>query len=219
MAREHTANREQSQAVEQRRGTGMSRRESQTATLPAMLAPFRLMDSLINQIFGSDSPLRTLESFYPQVDMVQQGGKLVIRADLPGVDIDDVRVIMTDDAIILEGEREDEREQEDTRMYRYERTYGHFRREVPLPEGVSAENVNATFRNGVLEITLEMPEASQGQREIPIQKEQATGESGQSSQPTPWARPGKQGTQRQQSGESGQTGKQGKSKQPEEKAA
>ena len=70
-----------------------------------------------------------------------------------------------------------------------------------------------------LEITLEMPEAAQGQREIPIQKEQATGESGQSSQPTPSGQTREQGTQRQQSGQSAETGKQGKSKQPEEKAA
>jgi HSP20 family protein len=219
MAREQAANREQSQAVEERRGGGMSRRESQRATLPAMLTPFRLMDSLINQMLGGDSSLRRLESFFPQVDMVAQNGKLVIRADLPGVDVDDVRVIMTDNSVIIEGEREDEREQEDTRMYRYERTYGHFRREIPLLEGTSTENVNATFKNGVLEITLDMPEASQSQREIPIQKEQTTGESGQSSQPTPSGQTGEQGTQRQQPGESGETGKQGKSKQPEEKAA
>src|SRR6266436_4594223 len=130
MAREQTANREQSQAVEPRRGSGMSRREPQTGAPPAMLAPFRLMDSLINQMFGGDSSLRTLESFFPQVDVVEHDGKLVIRADLPGVDVDNIRVIMTDELVIIEGEREDEREQEDTRMYRYERTYGHFRREI-----------------------------------------------------------------------------------------
>ena len=155
-----------------------------------MLTPFRLMDSLINQMFGGDNPLRRLESFFPLVDVAEQDGKLIIRADLPGMDVDDVRVIMTDDAITIEGEREDERERDDTRMYRYERTYGRFHREISLPEGVGTENVNATFKNGVLEINLDMPEASQAQREIPIQ-----------------------------ASESRDTGKQGKSKQSDEKAA
>jgi HSP20 family protein len=208
MSREQTANREQSQPVERRRGGGMWRRESQAGHLDAMLTPFRLMDTLINQMFGQESPLRTLGTFYPQVDIVERDGKLVVRADLPGVNVDNISVI--------EGKREDEREQEDTRTYRYERSYGQFRREIPLPEGADTESVNATFRNGVLEITFDMPEASRRQRQIPVQQEQPTAESGQPSQSAAAGQPGEQGAQQQQPAESGE---QGESDLPEEKAA
>ena len=176
MARE-TQHRKEQQAIEPHRGGSVFRRESER---PSVLTPFRLMDSLINDMVGGGSPLRALESIYPQVDMVEQEGKLLIRADLPGVDINNVRATITDDSVIVEGEREEEREHKDRRMYRYERTYGHFRREIPLPDGADTENVNATFKNGVLEITLDMRQAAQAHREIPIQKESAeSAESGQ----------------------------------------
>ena len=191
MAREQTEHRKESQAIEPQRGGSVSRRESERST-PSVLTPFRLMDTLINEMFGGGSPLRALESLYPQVDMVEQDGKLLIRADLPGVDINNIKVTVTDDSVIVEGEREHEREHKERRMYRYERTYGHFRREIPLPEGADTENANASFKNGVLEITLDMRQAAQAHREIPIQKE---------------------------SGESAESGQQVKSEPPEQKAA
>src|SRR2546421_624903 len=70
---------------------------------------------------------------------------------------------------IIRGERRSEREEDEEGYYRSERSYGSFYRSIPLPEGVKAENANATFRNGVLEITLPAPErAEQRSRRLEI---------------------------------------------------
>jgi HSP20 family protein len=110
--------------------------------------------------FGSGE----LATFTPKVDMFKRDGKLVVRADLPGVKLDDVSVEITDNALVIEGERSYEHEEDEKGVYRLERSYGRFRREVPLPEGVKAESATATFKNGVLEIAIEAPDSEQRRR-------------------------------------------------------
>jgi HSP20 family protein len=88
----------------------------------------------------------------------------VVRADLPGMSKDDINVEITDDALVIRGERRSEREENEEGYYRSERSYGSFYRRIPLPEGVSAENANATFRNGMLEITMLAPQRAEQQR-------------------------------------------------------
>lgn len=101
----------------------------------------------------------------PQVDVLEREGRLVVRADLPGVARKDLRVEVTDDALVLEGERRREVEEERGGMSRSERSYGSFHRAIPLPEGVDPEKVEARFDGGVLEVTLPLaPEASRRKR-------------------------------------------------------
>jgi HSP20 family protein len=119
------------------------------------------------------------EFFSPQVDVVERDGQLVIRADLPGVNKDDVRVEVTDDSVIIEGERRYEHEENQGGVYRVERSYGRFLRQIPLPEGVNPENDTANFRNGVLEITMPAPQAASRNRQLEIRDE---GQAGQSAQ-------------------------------------
>jgi HSP20 family molecular chaperone IbpA len=71
---------------------------------------------------------------------------------------DDVNVEITDDAINISGERRNEDEERREGYYRSERSYGGFFRSIQLPEGANAEDANATFNNGVLEITMEAPQ-------------------------------------------------------------
>ncbi len=115
------------------------------------------------------------EGWAPQVEMFERGNQLVVRADLPGLTKDDVKVELSNDAITIEGERKDEHQEKGEDFYRSERSYGTFYRKLPMPEGVKAENANATFNNGVLEITMPAPkhteqkarrlEISQGRQE------------------------------------------------------
>jgi HSP20 family protein len=102
----------------------------------------------------------------PRIDMAEKNGRLEIRADLPGMTKSDVRIETRDDVIILEGERRSEQEESKGGVYRTERTYGKFRRVIPLPEGTNTDQATATFRNGVLEITMKAPDrnASRGKR-------------------------------------------------------
>ena len=100
----------------------------------------------------------------PQVEVFNREGQLVIRADLPGLDKDDVKVDLTDDAITIEGERKPEHEENREGYYRSERSYGRFYRSIPLPEGVNADTAQADFRNGVLEITIAAPKRVESKR-------------------------------------------------------
>jgi HSP20 family protein len=118
---------------------------------------------------GQRSPLSregTTGVWAPQVEVFQRNNELTIRADLPGLKKDEVSVEVTDDAVTIQGERKKEHEEEREGFYRSERSYGSFYRVIPLPEGAITEQAKATFKDGVLEITLPAPpeSASKGRR-------------------------------------------------------
>lgn len=106
----------------------------------------------------------------PKVDVVTKNNQLVTRVDLPGMQKDDVLVEVTDGHLTLSGERKKETKEEKDNVYREEREYGSFCRTVPLPKGVKAEDVKASFANGVLEVSVPLPSASTqtNARKIPI---------------------------------------------------
>ncbi len=100
-------------------------------------------------------PMQSL--WNPQVEMVQRGDRLVVRADLPGMKKDDVHVDVEDGLLTIRGERREERSGSEDGFYRTERSYGEFYRAIPLPEGVDAEKCDARYEDGVLEVTMPMP--------------------------------------------------------------
>jgi HSP20 family protein len=117
----------------------------------------------------SRTPFRSIQRegvWAPRIEAFQKGDRFIVRADLPGLKKDDVQVEMTDDAITIHGERREEREEEREGYYHSEREYGQFSRTIPLPEGTISESAQATFKNGVLEISMQAPpaEASRGRR-------------------------------------------------------
>jgi HSP20 family protein len=93
----------------------------------------------------------------PRIDVAQRNNELVIRADLPGMNKDDVKVDVTEDAIVIQGERRREHEEEKGGVYRSERSYGSFYRAIPLPDGAITDQAKASFKDGVLEITMPAP--------------------------------------------------------------
>ena len=106
----------------------------------------------------------------PRVDVVEQGGKFVIRADLPGLTKNDVKVEVGDDTVSIRGERRHERETKGKGFYHSERSYGSFYRAIPLPEGVAADQATATFRNGVLEVSMPAPPRPAKGRPVAIEE-------------------------------------------------
>ena len=122
----------------------------------------------------------------PAVEVFQREGQLVVRAELPGLSADDVRVEVTKDgSLLLEGERRSEIEaEEEGGVYRSERTYGRFSRVIDLPEEVDVDRAQARFENGVLEISFPLPEQSQQRRRIQIQGQSASGSAQQGSSRT-----------------------------------
>lgn len=110
------------------------------------------------RMFGGSS------GWSPQIEVFEREGELCVRADLPGMSKDDIEVDIADNALVIRGDRRNEREQEEQGYYRSERSYGTFFRTIPLPQGIDSENAEATFRNGVLEITMPAPEGSKRRR-------------------------------------------------------
>lgn len=172
----------------QGRQTGMARRDQFAPSL-LFTSPFslmRLFNEELSRLFREvSSPGSTLASqssdgraavWSPQVDVSERDGQLVIRADLPGMDKGDVEIELLDDAIVLRGERREERREERQGIFHTEVSYGTFYRRIPLPEGADLSTANASFNNGVLEITMQAPEREERGSRLEIQDTNRTSE-------------------------------------------
>jgi HSP20 family protein len=118
----------------------------------------RLMDSFFQ---GSGiRPFDTrVEGFSPRVDIVDTGKAVDVSVELPGMDDKDIEVSLTEGALTIKGEKKEEKEEKGKDYYRCERSFGSFTRTVPVPEGIEAEGVAASFKKGVL--TVRMPKTKQ----------------------------------------------------------
>ena len=118
------------------------------------------MDRLFNSFF--DAPAAgnraTLRRFIPAMDLVETPDHYVLKADLPGVSEDDIKLEVQDNVLTVSGERKSETKDERDGFVRVERASGSFRRSLTLPKGVDAEGVTAAFDKGVLEIRIPKPQ-------------------------------------------------------------
>jgi HSP20 family protein len=121
------------------------------------------------QPFLSEAEAGATIAWTPTVEITEQDGKYRILAELPGLSPDDVRVEVEDDALVLQGERQVEREGTEGGMRRSERQFGFFYRRIPLPEGANPEQAKAKFHDGILEITIPAPDRQAKRRQIQIE--------------------------------------------------
>jgi HSP20 family protein len=126
------------------------------------------MDRTLARLTGQAAGGGGLSTWVPAIEVAEREGQLQVQVELPGMRPDEVRVEITDDALAIQGERREEREENQGGMYRSERRYGRFYREIPLPEGANPEQARAQFNNGVLEITIPVAEQSSNRRQIPV---------------------------------------------------
>lgn len=138
--------------------------------------PFTLFDRM-DRLFGEwmrTMPVRTpLVEDVIRVDEYQEGNELVVRAELPGLDPDkDVDISVSDGMLRINAQRRLEERTEDKGYLRHELRYGTFTRALPLPEGVSEDNITASYRNGILEIRVPLPEqpTPEEPKKIAVQK-------------------------------------------------
>ncbi len=124
------------------------------------------MDRSFGHLFSHGSS--NSAAWMPAIEIYERDGQLQVRAELPGLKPEDVKVEVTDGALIIQGERKYEHEENKKGVYCSERRYGQFYREIPLPEGADVERAKAQFNNGVLDIKLPVPEQVSKRREIPI---------------------------------------------------
>jgi len=93
-------------------------------------------------------------------------------AELPGLKKEDVKVHIDGDTLVVEGERKQEKEEKREGYYHSERSYGKFYRSIQLPEGAKLDQTSAQFNNGVLEVSVPIPESKPARKEIPVQEAQ-----------------------------------------------
>ena len=140
-------------------------------------SPFSLMKRMseemdrVMQEFGLEREGAGQAGWSPAAEVSDADGKYSVRAELPGLSPNDVKLEVTNDSLIIQGERKSEHEQKEGGMHRTERQYGFFYRSFPLPEGADVEHAKATFQNGLLEITIPVPQQKEQRRSIPIEGE------------------------------------------------
>jgi HSP20 family protein len=119
------------------------------------------MNRLFNTFFDSPAPnggTVAQRRWLPPMDLVETDEDFVLRADLPGLSEDDVKIELEDNVLSISGERKSEHEERKEGFHRVERASGSFVRSLTLPEGVNAEAIRANFDRGVLEVHIPKPE-------------------------------------------------------------
>jgi len=123
--------------------------------------------------FAALRPMPTDFPWAPELEMTERDHHLMIKVDLPGLKKEEVTVSLTDEGLAIEGERTRETESKKDERFTTERIYGRFYRLVPIPAGVNNTEVKATFKNGVLEITVPVPAAAAAKApfKVPVEGE------------------------------------------------
>ncbi|UCG13243.1 MAG: Hsp20/alpha crystallin family protein [Deltaproteobacteria bacterium] len=96
----------------------------------------------------------TEREWVPAFDVSETESEIIVRAELPGMDVADIDITLTDGLLTLKGEKKQEKEDERENYHRLERRYGSFSRTLALPKVVKAEAIDASYKDGVLTVTL-----------------------------------------------------------------
>jgi HSP20 family protein len=135
--------------------------------------PFFALHDQIDRVFDEFTRGFGLPSFgersvgWPSIDLKEDDKRVCVEAELPGLEKDDIEVLLTDNVLTIRGEKRVE--QDDSKRHFSERYFGQFERRIPLGTEVEADKIQASFKNGVLK--LEIPKSKQAQersRRIPI---------------------------------------------------
>lgn len=110
----------------------------------------------------------SLATWTPAIEVKQKDNNLTVCAELPGLKRDEVHVEVNEDALVIQGERRNETSSDEGGVHRSERRYGRFYRAIPLPEGANGEDTRAEFCDGMLEVTISLPQQQTRRRQIPI---------------------------------------------------
>jgi HSP20 family protein len=147
------------------------------ASDPQKWSPFRELDrvrhdfeELLDRSLGTRAAHEHHSKAAPALESFIDSGKLIIRAEVPGVDPKDVDITVMGDQLTIRGTREQRVEEQSCSFIHREFSYGSFERAIRLPGGVKAEDVKASYSNGVLELTVPVPEPSKS-RKVAIQVE------------------------------------------------
>lgn len=126
----------------------------------AELADLRTrFDRMLGEFGGEDRAQRWM----PAIDVMRDDGNLVLRADIPGIKPEEVSIEVDNDVLTVSGQHEESMEEKDKDFVRRERRYGSFYRSLALPPGVDASKIEAKTHDGVLEVTIPLPQEAKKQ--------------------------------------------------------
>ena len=117
------------------------------------------MREMVDRMLAIDRPAgRRFFGWKPAVDMVRQDGELVITAEVPGIKVEDLDIEVEENVLHIRGELSYEEKIDEENRYLSERYFGSFSRDLLMPEGIDSEKLEATFKDGVVTITVPVPE-------------------------------------------------------------
>lgn len=111
-------------------------------------------------------------AYFPPMESYMKNGNLIVRADLPGLDPKDVEISVLGNVLTIRGERKEEKEVKKEDYTRREISYGAFERRLTLPEGTATDKIKATFKNGVVEVSVPTAKGMEAKK-IPLEEEAA----------------------------------------------
>jgi HSP20 family protein len=117
----------------------------------------RDMDKVFNS-YAVSNPERSNSLWKPLADIKETDKDIIMHLELPGIKKEDINIELKDGVLNVSGERRHERKEENERWHRKERSYGSFRRSVVLPEGVTENDIKASYNDGVLEVSFPKPQ-------------------------------------------------------------
>ncbi|UCC11499.1 MAG: Hsp20/alpha crystallin family protein [candidate division WOR-3 bacterium] len=132
---------------------------------PGKWEPFR---DMVNLRADMDRLFKTFFTGYPEeyegiwapvIDIEEDKDNILVKAEIPGLKKEEIKVTVRDNVLSISGERKQEQETKDRLYHRIERSYGKFSRRISLPVAVDADNIKANYKDGILYITLPKPES------------------------------------------------------------
>ena len=112
----------------------------------------RLFNETFSQVFGDEGTAS--KTWLPPVDIIEQENSLVLKAELPGIDPNDIEIRVEDNTLHMKGERKFEKDIKEENLHRVERSYGAFSRTFALPSSIDADKVQAEYKDGILTLTM-----------------------------------------------------------------
>lgn len=139
-----------------------------------MLTPFWTTKNLASDIFSDwdrflemqtpGLPVYDEREFKPATDVAETDGAYMLSIDLPGLKVENIKIEVTDGVLHVSGERKSEKKFDDNQTHRIERSYGSFKRSFSLPKNIEADNIEAHYEDGVLELKLPKGQLAQSKR-------------------------------------------------------
>jgi len=132
------------------------RRESFLPLVPQIDIFDQFFNSLeLPTLFGEESMV------VPDFDISETEKEYVIAGEIPGIDVKDLKVTLTDGIVTIKGEKKKEQEEKEENYHRVERHYGSFERSFRLPDGIKTKELDAQYKDGILKLTLPKAEVSE----------------------------------------------------------